>query len=54
MVASYADYGGKPDLNAFTVGAPTTIKKLEIWKLQPTNQGFREAQKNHIWEPNTK
>jgi beta-fructofuranosidase len=54
MVASHADYRGKPDLNAFTVGAPTTIKKLEIWKLQPTNQGFREAQKNRIWEPNTK
>jgi sucrose-6-phosphate hydrolase SacC (GH32 family) len=54
MVASHAAYRGKPDLNAFTVGAPTTIKKLEIWKLQPTNQGFREAQKNRIWEPNTK
>jgi len=49
-----AAYSGKPDLNAFTVGAPTTIKKLEIWKLQPTNQGFREAQKNRIWEPDTK
>jgi two-component system OmpR family response regulator len=48
------DYLGKPDLNAFTVGAPTTIKKLEIWKLKPTNQGFIEAQKNHIWEPDTK
>ncbi len=54
MVASHADYSGKLDLNAFTVGAPTTIKKLEIWKLQPTNQGFREAQKNPIWEPDTK
>ena len=54
MVASHADYLGKPDLNAFTVGAPTTIKKFEIWKLKPTNQGFREAQKNHIWEPDTK
>jgi sucrose-6-phosphate hydrolase SacC (GH32 family) len=54
MVASHAAYRGKPDLNAFTVGAPTTIKKLEIWKLQPTNQGFREAQKNRIWEPDTK
>ena len=54
MVASYDDYLGKPDLNAFTVGAPMTIKKLEIWKLKPTNQGFLEAQKNHIWEPETK
>lgn len=54
MVASHPAYSGKPDLNAFTVGAPTIIEKLEIWKLQPTNQGFREAQKNHIWEPDTK
>ena len=30
------------------------LKKLEIWKLQPTNQGFREAQKTPIWEPSTK
>ncbi|TAN35655.1 MAG: hypothetical protein EPN23_10805 [Verrucomicrobia bacterium] len=51
IVASYADYLGKPDLSAFTVGAPTTIKKLEIWKLKPTIQGFREAQQNRIWEP---
>ena len=40
LVASYEDYRGKPDLTAFTVGAPTVIKKLEIWKLKPTNQGF--------------
>ena len=53
MVASYADYAGKPDLTAFTVGAPTTLKKVEIWKLKPTNQGFLEARKNRIWEPNT-
>jgi hypothetical protein len=33
---------------------PTTIRKLEIWKLHPTNQGFREAQNNPIWEPDPK
>jgi sucrose-6-phosphate hydrolase SacC (GH32 family) len=54
MVASYADYAGKPDLTAFTVGAPTTLKKVEIWKLKPTNQGFLEARKNRVWEPVTK
>jgi len=54
MVASYADYAGKHDLTAFTVGAPTTLKKVEIWKLKPTNQGFLEARKNRVWEPNTK
>ena len=55
MIAMHADHLGKPDgksdLAAFTVGAPTTLKKVEIWKLKPTNQGFLEAQKNRIWEP---
>ena len=54
MLAEYADYRGKPDLNAFSVGAPTTLKQVEIWKLKLTNQGFREAQKNRKWEPETK
>jgi beta-fructofuranosidase len=54
VVASYAAYRGKRDLNAFTVGAPTTLKRIEIWKLKPINQGFREAQKTRIWEPETK
>jgi sucrose-6-phosphate hydrolase SacC (GH32 family) len=51
MVASHKDYLGKTDLRAFTVGAPTKLKKVEIWKMRPTNQGFREAQKNRVWEP---
>ena len=54
MLAEHADYRGKPDLNAFTVGVPITLKRVEIWKLKPTNQGFREAQKNRNWEPETK
>ena len=54
LLTSHQAYAGKPDLTAFTVGAPTTIKKLEMWKLKPTNQGFLEAQKNRIWEPDTK
>lgn len=51
MVASHADYRGKTELAAFTVGAPTTIKALEIWKLAPTNQGFLKARKDRVWEP---
>lgn len=51
MVAFDLNYKGKSELQAFTVGNPTAIKKLEIWKLKPTNQGFFEAQKNRIWEP---
>jgi len=54
VVASIADTQGLTDLSAFTVGAPTTLKQIEIWKLKPTNQGFREAQTNRVWEPDTK
>jgi sucrose-6-phosphate hydrolase SacC (GH32 family) len=54
LVASHANYRGKPDVTAFTIGAPTTIKKLELWRLKSTNQGFREAQANCLWEPDTK
>ncbi len=54
MVAEHADYRDKNGLNAFTIGATTTLKKVEIWKLKPTNQGFLEARKNRIWEPETK
>jgi beta-fructofuranosidase len=51
MIASFAEYAGKPDIKAFTIGAPTTLKAIEIWKLRPANQGFREAQKSRNWEP---
>ena len=54
MVASHADPRGKPDFSAFSVGAPTRLKKVELWKLKPTNQGFLDAQKNRVWEPETR
>ena len=44
---------GKTALDAFTVGAPTKLKSIEIWRLKPTNQGFFEARKNRVWEPKT-
>jgi sucrose-6-phosphate hydrolase SacC (GH32 family) len=51
LLAAHLDYAGKPDLAAFSVGAPTTLKTVEIWKLRQTNQGFLDAQSNLIWEP---
>ena len=41
-------------LDAFTVGAPTTIATLDIWKLRPTNRGFLDAMRSRIWEPATR
>ena len=54
MLTMHADHLHKRDLCAFSVGAPTVIKKVEVWQLHPTNQGFHEAQKNLIWQPKTK
>jgi sucrose-6-phosphate hydrolase SacC (GH32 family) len=54
VVAAHLDYHGKRSLDAFTVGAPTTLQKVELWQLQPTNAGFLEARENRVWEPATK
>ena len=54
LLAAYPDHGAHCGLDAFTLGEPTLLKKVEIWKLRPTNDGFREAQKSRIWEPKAK
>ena len=53
LIATHFDHGGKTALHAYSFGDPTTIATLEIWKLRATNQGFLEAQRNRIWEPET-
>lgn len=32
-------------------GPGITFRRIEIWKLRPTNQGFFEARENRIWAP---
>lgn len=53
VLTAHMDDAGKTGLDAFTVGAPTTIESLNIWKLKPTNQGFLDARENRVWEPGT-
>lgn len=50
VIASDAGYLNKPDFSAFSVGAPLQIKRIDMWRLKPTNQGYFEALKNRIWE----
>ena len=42
-------------LNAYRfwgrVSVPMKIRKVEIWKLSPTNQGFFEARESRTWAP---
>jgi hypothetical protein len=52
-VGVHMDYDAAGGLDAYTFGAPTTIEKVEIWRLHPTNQGYYEARQNRIWEPET-
>lgn len=53
MVAACKNYRESSGFDGYTYGAPTTIKKVEIWKIQSTNQGYWEARQNRIWLPET-
>ncbi len=53
LIGSYPDHTGKLNVEAFTIGAPTTFKTVEVSEAPPTNQGFREAQTDRKWEPAT-
>jgi sucrose-6-phosphate hydrolase SacC (GH32 family) len=53
MIVHHRDYRGKTELTAFTIGAPTRLKRVESWKLHPTNEGFRKALEDRNWEPQT-
>ena len=45
------------DFNAYAYSGegdkPMNIRKIEIWKMRPTNKGFLKARKNPIWIPKT-
>ncbi|HEV7406196.1 MAG TPA: glycoside hydrolase family 32 protein [Chthoniobacteraceae bacterium] len=51
MISAHMNWQGKNGLNGYSFGDPTTIKSLEMWKLKPCNEGFLEARKSRIWEP---
>ncbi|GEP42348.1 glycoside hydrolase family 32 protein [Brevifollis gellanilyticus] len=50
-VAAHLEHGNKRGLDAFVIGEATDLKKVEIWKIKPTNEGFRDAQKSRVWLP---
>ena len=53
VVAADMDWQSANGFDAYSWGAPTTIRKIEIWNMKATNQGYLEARKNRIWEPAT-
>ena len=50
---AYRDGGSSLRVYAFfgRSSNPTRIRRIEIWKLRPTNQGFLEARESRIWAP---
>lgn len=54
LITAYPKYREHANIHAFTIGAPTRIKQIDLWKLKPTNQGFLEAIANPVWTPKTK
>ena len=54
MVASHSEWQGKRGLDVWAFGVPTTVAKVETWKIKPTNQGFLAAQEQRNWQPDTK
>ena len=54
VVGTYLDYKEYKGLYGYTYGVSTILKAVKIWKIRPTNQGYFEAIKNRIWEPDIK
>jgi len=53
IYATHCGGSGQTGLLGFSVGGPIHLKQLEMWRLKPTNQGFRDAQHTRTWEPDT-
>ena len=53
MVAADMDWQTASGFDAYTWGDPTTIKRVEIWKMKPTNQGYLHARETRIWQSDT-
>ena len=49
MVATYQEYEAASELRAYSYGAPTVFRSVEIWKMKATNQGFLAARDSRIW-----
>ncbi|MHC4425902.1 MAG: glycoside hydrolase family 32 protein [Planctomycetota bacterium] len=51
MVAADMNWRAARGFDVCTFGASTVIKKVEIWKLKPTNEGLLKARESGIWQP---
>lgn len=49
VASAYMDYQSASHLRPYSFHAPTIFRKVEIWRLRATNQGFFEARDSRIW-----
>lgn len=52
LLAAHLEYVGRQHFDAGSFGAPTKIKQIDVWQISPTNEGYLDAQRNRVWEPN--
>jgi beta-fructofuranosidase len=50
ILETYPGFAENKGLCAVSTGGPMTAKDLRIWKLKPTNQGYRDAVKTGNWK----
>ena len=53
VVGAHDDYCDAQGFYAYTYGTTTILKEVEVWRIQPTNEGFLKARENCIWAPDT-
>ena len=50
VASAHMDYQLASFLRPYSFHEPTTLRKVEIWRLRATNQGFFAARDSRIWE----
>ena len=50
VVASFMDHESARSIRGYSFAGAVTLRKVEIWRVEPTNRGFLEARESRIWE----
>ena len=51
LLAPHTDYRSANGLYAYSYGADTNFRTVELWRMEATNEGFFTARESPIWEP---
>ena len=53
VITAFLDYARASGFFGHSLQATTRVHSIDMWKMKATNEGFFDAQKNPIWEPDT-